>query len=365
MAKSSKKRARSAEDGAADESVNAVAEPQQAPAVKKSKINANGKAEVTKNGDEEVVKAKKEKKEKKGKEEKKSKSKDVDSAGDDDEPTPAPFVAAPEQIVLETPAEEKKPKKEKKDKKDKSKKSKTTGELSADAQPEGETNGEDEDEDAEAASGKPARFICFIGNLPYTATKESVGAHFATVHPINVRLLTQRDDPKKSRGIAFVEFGRFDHMKTCLEKFHHTDFDDGLSPVRKINVELTAGGGGKTSKRQEKIATKNKKLNEERTTRAANQETAKAEKAKGKPEAGAEEPAVEGEAPVEAVFIHPSRLGRVPHNMQTQEQRDEDAKKNPDQPEFNGGGGRKFGGGGGRFRGRGGGRGGGGRGRGR
>jgi nucleolar protein 6 len=54
-----------------------------------------------------------------------------------------------------------------------------------------------------------------------------------------VRLLTQRDNPTKSRGIAFVEFGRYDHMKTCLEKFHHTEFSDGKSAARKINVELT------------------------------------------------------------------------------------------------------------------------------
>ena len=28
-------------------------------------------------------------------------------------------------------------------------------------------------------------------------------------------------------------------MKTCLQLFHHSTFDDGLSPARKVNVELT------------------------------------------------------------------------------------------------------------------------------
>jgi nucleolar protein 6 len=36
-----------------------------------------------------------------------------------------------------------------------------------------------------------------------------------------------------------VEFEGYDHMKTCLKVFHHSMFNDGLSPARKINVELT------------------------------------------------------------------------------------------------------------------------------
>ncbi|KAK0656463.1 hypothetical protein B0T16DRAFT_310868, partial [Cercophora newfieldiana] len=124
---------------------------------------------------------------------------------------------------------------------------------------------------------KAHRFICFVGNLPFTATAESVKEHFASVQPISVRLLTERDNLSKSRGIAFVEFAGYDTMKTCLEKFHHTEFNDGKSAPRKINVELTAGGGGKTPARQEKIATKNKKLNERRHNRIAKEEEAKLE----------------------------------------------------------------------------------------
>jgi nucleolar protein 6 len=56
---------------------------------------------------------------------------------------------------------------------------------------------------------------------------------------MSVRALTQKDNPTKSKGIAFVEFEGYDHMKTCLKLFHHSMFDDGLSPARKINVELT------------------------------------------------------------------------------------------------------------------------------
>jgi nucleolar protein 6 len=65
-----------------------------------------------------------------------------------------------------------------------------------------------------------------------------VKAHFASLQPVSVRL-RNNNKPGKTRGIAFVEFDRFDRMKTCLEKFHHSEFNDGKSAARQINVELT------------------------------------------------------------------------------------------------------------------------------
>lgn len=43
-------------------------------------------------------------------------------------------------------------------------------------------------------------------------------------------------------------------------KLHHTKFDD-----RRINVELSCGGGGKNEKRKEKIKAKNRRLQKQRT----------------------------------------------------------------------------------------------------
>lgn len=280
---SSKKRSRAPEEDVVDSGDSTAA-------VKKSKIDASGKSEVTKNGAVSEPPAKKEKKDKKDKEGKKEKkekkSKDVKVAD-------APEVVEVEVVVEKKAKKEKKSKDDKKDKKDKkSKKDKTKDadedveminghsthaapETNGDAPAAAETpskkskkdkkskksksdsngttqNGDDsepaaaaadddkEEPEATTAEGaKATRFICFIGNLPYSATVESITAHFATVHPTSVRMLTERENPAKSKGIAFVEFGRFDHMKTCLEKFHHTEFDDGVSPARKINVELT------------------------------------------------------------------------------------------------------------------------------
>jgi len=66
-----------------------------------------------------------------------------------------------------------------------------------------------------------------------------------------------------------LEFERYDRMKLCLDRYHRSLFEDGISEGRKINVELTAGGGGKSNRRQLKLQAKNQKLNEERLRYAA------------------------------------------------------------------------------------------------
>lgn len=132
-----------------------------------------------------------------------------------------------------------------------------------------------------------------------------------------MRLLTEKgSEPPKSRGIAFVEFDHFSRMKTCLAKFHHTDFPDAKSGVaRKINVELTAGGGGTTDGRMDKVRERNGRLNEERTRRIAKEEADKeaARKNGGKKPAAAAEakkaPAAEDDR--EDAYVHPSRRAYV------------------------------------------------------
>ncbi|KAI9860014.1 MAG: hypothetical protein M1813_006361 [Trichoglossum hirsutum] len=123
---------------------------------------------------------------------------------------------------------------------------------------------------------RPKRFIVFIGNLPFTATTASISKHFASLKPASIRHITHKDQPTKSKGYAFLEFDGYDRMKTCLKLHHQSTFDDGLSAARKINVELTAGGGGAKSKeRRTKLKTKNEKLNEERKRRRQEEEKVK------------------------------------------------------------------------------------------
>ncbi|OTA56846.1 hypothetical protein K449DRAFT_387226 [Hypoxylon sp. EC38] len=269
-----------------------------------------------------VKKVKKDKKEKKDKKSKKSSNKDKDrkrksTAEEEDVAMTEPAAveeAAPEangnandSPAAEAPATtvevkeevEKPSKKSKKDKKEKKKDKKKSSKPSADEQPTAQdeepaaTAAEAEEVDpSEQPNGKKApRFIVFVGNLPYSATVAQITSHFSSVHPTSVRLL-HNPQTKKSRGIAFVEFGRYDHMKACLKTLHHSTFTcpsangKGIEE-RKINVELTAGGGGNTEHRKEKIKAKNAKLNEERARRAQEEIKAKAEKEREKLEKGA------------------------------------------------------------------------------
>jgi hypothetical protein len=108
----------------------------------------------------------------------------------------------------------------------------------------------------ETPATKKSRFICFVGilvfpfifiacyrsnpnlgNLPFTATTESIAQHFSAVKPRAIRHRTARETGK-SKGTAFLEFDNFDKLKTCLQNFHHSNFNDGISAPRKINVEL-------------------------------------------------------------------------------------------------------------------------------
>ena len=76
------------------------------------------------------------------------------------------------------------------------------------------------------------------GNLPYTATEDVIKRHFAAIQPDSVRHRVDRVT-EKSKGFAFLEFSGYDRMKTCLKLYHHSLFDNKLSPARRLNVELT------------------------------------------------------------------------------------------------------------------------------
>ncbi|KAG9314193.1 hypothetical protein JVU11DRAFT_4979 [Chiua virens] len=113
------------------------------------------------------------------------------------------------------------------------------------------------------------RFILFLGNLKYTTTLEAIQGHFsACVPPPTVRLLTPKPSTKsptkpvtKSKGCAFLEFKHRGALQQGL-KLHHSQLDG-----RQINVELTAGGGGKSMARTKKLKERNKELEGQRRKR--------------------------------------------------------------------------------------------------
>ncbi|KZS95899.1 hypothetical protein SISNIDRAFT_464193 [Sistotremastrum niveocremeum HHB9708] len=134
-----------------------------------------------------------------------------------------------------------------------------------------EQNGEGENaasvKGKQKAKPEKTRYILFLGNLKYTTTKEAVESHFSVCDPPpSVRLMTPKaTDPSrpvtKSKGCAFLEFTHRNALQQGL-KLHHSELEG-----RKINVELTAGGGGKSESRIQKVRERNRGLETQRKTK--------------------------------------------------------------------------------------------------
>ncbi|KAI0734644.1 hypothetical protein C8Q72DRAFT_791904 [Fomitopsis betulina] len=136
------------------------------------------------------------------------------------------------------------------------------------------TEGDDAEAEGSVGEGKgkgKQRFILFVGNLKYATPKELIEKHFAACEPPpTIRLLTPKASsngrqPHKSKGCAFLEFTAKSALQQAL-KLHQSELDG-----RMINVELTAGGGGKSDVRIEKLKKRNKELHEQRRKRLEKQ----------------------------------------------------------------------------------------------
>lgn len=179
----------------------------------------------------------------------------------------------------------------------------------------------------ETNGAESSRFIVFVGNLPFSTTTSQIQHHFRKLAPKAIRHSTDKATGK-SRGFAFLEFDEYSAMKTCLKVYHHSLFDpertaklpesafdengleidapeqDRKSKGRKINVELTAGGGGKGGQRTEKIKKKNEKLWEERERRKKGDMKHDKKKKLERSDANLTEIGTEA--------VHPSRMKRIP-----------------------------------------------------
>ncbi|KAI8772410.1 NOP6 [Biomphalaria glabrata] len=114
-------------------------------------------------------------------------------------------------------------------------------------------NGEVDTSKAHSSKDSKNKYVLFIGNLPYDITREQLEEHFRKTGGIkNIRI--PRDKvTDKGRGFAYMEFdGRISHGIAL--RLHHTTLAG-----RKINVEFTSIGGGKSEARKAKLQKKNLK----------------------------------------------------------------------------------------------------------
>lgn len=142
--------------------------------------------------------------------------------------------------------------------------------------------------------GKGPRFILFVGNLPYDIEETELMAHFKNSKPDRLRI-------RQDKGIAFMEFDNDtkeiqSKMELALLKHHST------LRSRKINVELTVGGGGNSENRVNKLRAKNETLLEERREKIAKDKKAAIEK-----KTAAAEKNSDNGAEATTGGIHPSR----------------------------------------------------------
>ncbi|CAH0475520.1 unnamed protein product [Peronospora belbahrii] len=94
---------------------------------------------------------------------------------------------------------------------------------------------------------KSIHLTLFVGQLPFCATEEMIRKHFAKAGDIKIRMRTDKKT-KKFKGTAFIEVKDSKALGAALSR-HHT-----LLQGRRINVELTASGGGnKSENRRNKI----------------------------------------------------------------------------------------------------------------
>ncbi|KAF5385523.1 hypothetical protein D9757_005431 [Collybiopsis confluens] len=126
---------------------------------------------------------------------------------------------------------------------------------------ESESDGENVPKKKKKDKDAKQRFILFVGNLKYTTTLDSIEEHFSVCDPPpSIRLLTSKSATSraKSKGCAFLEFTHRNALQQAL-KLHQSKLDG-----RMINVELSAGGGGNSSARLQKLKDRNKNLHEQR-----------------------------------------------------------------------------------------------------
>lgn len=108
---------------------------------------------------------------------------------------------------------------------------------------------------------KGNRFIIFVGGLPKDVTAKDLQDHFKSSAPDHLRI-------RADKGIAFLEFDADKDQHNIQRRMdvallqHKTLLND-----KRINVELTVGGGGNSTDRLEKLKNKNIKLDEERRER--------------------------------------------------------------------------------------------------
>jgi RNA recognition motif-containing protein len=85
----------------------------------------------------------------------------------------------------------------------------------------------------------------YVGNLPFTATDESVRALFAAHGTVETVALINDRDTGRPRGFAFVEMANADAAR-AMQALNGTDFGGRALKVNEAQERERSGGGNRS-----------------------------------------------------------------------------------------------------------------------
>ena len=84
----------------------------------------------------------------------------------------------------------------------------------------------------------------YVGNLPYSATEESLTETFSEFGTVeSVKVITDRDTGR-SKGFAFIEMGSDAEAQAAIEKLNNVDYGGRPLRVNEAKPQERSGGGG-------------------------------------------------------------------------------------------------------------------------
>ncbi len=84
----------------------------------------------------------------------------------------------------------------------------------------------------------------YVGNLPYRATEEELGALFAKAGAVDSVQVMKDNVTGRARGFAFVEMATDEAAQKAVEQFHQYQMDGRALVVNEARPR-TGGGGGR------------------------------------------------------------------------------------------------------------------------
>lgn len=111
-------------------------------------------------------------------------------------------------------------------------------------------------DDAPVASEEPEKHTVYIGNLPFSATRDQISGMFAAqgisalnvAMPTNQNMIDEETGMPKSKGFCFVDVESEDQIVAAVEAFNEVDLDgrpmrvNKLLPKEEVQQKRNKGG---------------------------------------------------------------------------------------------------------------------------